>query len=251
MLKIASLTTGYNKKEIIKNISFSLEKGQIGVILGPNGAGKSTLIKSLVGILKPYSGEISLDEKNLNEIKINERAKLVSYVPQEAMFPSLSVYDSLMLGRIANFGLVSSEKDRIKVEKIIEEFHLEPFVLKNINELSGGERQKVAIARALVNDPEVIVFDEPTSNLDIANQLLIINEIKHMAKVHNAHIIIALHDINLALSIADKIICLKSGDLIAEKDTKDIDEELLTNLYGVKASIKEVDYKKIVIFGGE
>ncbi len=248
MLEIKNLSSGYYKDEVIKDISFNIEKGKTTILLGPNGSGKSTLIKTIVGILKPKKGEIILDGEDLAKMSEINRAKLVSYVSQEHSITSLSVYDTILLGRLSSFGLVAKNEDHKKVEELIEEFKLESIALKNVDELSGGERQKVAIARALVNEPKVIVFDEPTSNLDISNELLILDEIQKILVEKEIHVIIAIHDINIALQYGDKIIGIKDGCKVKELFASEIDEEFIHNLYGINCKITTLDNKPIIIF---
>ena len=204
MLEIKNLSYCYNKNSIVlDNISLSLPKGKIGIVLGKNGSGKSTLLKNILGILSPNTGSIILDDVDLINLKRNERAKLVSYVPQDITFGDLSVFETILLGRISYFNYFSRYEDEQIVRKTIKELKLEHVSNINVNELSGGEKQKVAIARALVSSPSLIIFDEPTGSLDLENEYLILNEAKKLTKEKNITILIAIHDINLALKYGD------------------------------------------------
>ena len=183
MLKISNLSFAYKKNNnVLNDINLSLKNKSIGVVLGKNGSGKSTLFKNILGILKPNQGDIKLNDLDMINIKKDLRAKKISYVPQDITFGSLSVFDSVLLGRITYFNYIVKDDDIKIVNDIIHEMKLDKIALKNVNELSGGERQKVAIARALVQEPELIIFDEPTGNLDIYNEKLILDEAKKIVK---------------------------------------------------------------------
>ena len=247
--ELKNLHYGYQKEQpILNDVSFSLEEGDIAIILGPNGAGKSTLIKCLVGLLKPEQGTISIDGTDLVSLKGKERAKLISYVPQNIAFPSLSVYDAILLGRLPYFTMSPSKKDHEETEKVIQKLSLENIASRNVDELSGGERQKVAIARALVQSSKFMVFDEPTSNLDVRNQLMILDLIEAIAKESHSMVLIAMHDINQALRIGTKFLLLQGNSLSAPFPPSELSEEKLGNLYGESCKIKEIDGERIIVF---
>ena len=160
MLKINNLTFKYRKKAplVLDDVSFTLNDGEIGIVLGKNGVGKSTLFKLIVGLIKPISGDILINDINLNKLKIKDRAKMIAYVPQSIQFGDLSVYETILSGRVSFYSLFPSKKDEEIVQNVIKEMGLEGFLNKNVNELSGGEKQKIAIARALVQEPKVLIF---------------------------------------------------------------------------------------------
>ena len=176
MLSIENLTFRYDrgKQPVLNGADLQLEQGQIGIVLGKNGSGKTTLFKNILGIHAPVSGKIRFDGENLLKMSRKERARRIAYVSQDIHFGALTVFDSSMLGRISYFGLKSGDEDYKAVEKILMDMHLEEFAFRMVDELSGGERQKIAIARAMAQEPKLMVFDEPTGNLDIANEQLII-----------------------------------------------------------------------------
>ena len=152
----------------------------------------------------PDDGSISFDGENLLKISKRERARRIAYVPQHIHFGSLSVYDSILMGRVSYFGLKAGKEDYDVVNEILADMQLESFAYRNAEDLSGGEKQKIAIARALAQDPKMLVFDEPTGNLDIANEELIIEEAKKVAREKNISILSSLHDLNQALYFGDK-----------------------------------------------
>lgn len=252
MLKVENVSFKYHKNSplILDDISLNLNDGEIGIILGKNGVGKSTLFKLIVGLIKPKSGEIFIDENNLNKMKFKDRAKLISYVPQTIEFGDLSVYETILSGRVAHYSLFPSKKDEEIVQKIIKEMHLEGFLNKNVNELSGGERQKIAIARALVQEPKVLIFDEPTGNLDIGNEQLILDEAHKICRNKNISILISIHDISIASYYGDKFFLLKDNKIKYSGDKKIINEINISDIFDVKATIKDIDNKKFIYIEG-
>ncbi len=247
MLELKDFHIGYRKgSEVVKGVSLRLKEGETTVLLGPNGSGKSTLIKGAVGAIKMRQGSIIFDGKTISSIR--ERASLLAYVPQKAELPSLSVYETILLGRLPIFGYAASKEDIEETKEVIKRLHLEPLAAKNANELSGGEAQKVMIARALVGKPKAIVFDEPTSSLDIANQMLLLKEIKDITS-EGLIVLIAMHDVNLALGIGHKFYCLKDGLIISEGGKESITPELMENLYGVRAEIHKGNNRNYIHFG--
>lgn len=248
-IEVNNLSFEYTKNsETLKDVSFKFSSGDIVAVLGVNGAGKSTLIKCLSSIYKPKSGEILVGEKNLTLLKANERARLISYVPQNIIFPDFSVFDSVLIGRKPYINIEPSKEDYKIISDTIASLGLENLALKNVNQISGGEKQKVAIARALVQSSSVILFDEPTSSLDVKNQLEVINLIKQIVQEKNMIAFVVIHDINLALKLANKFLLLKNGKVFDKGGLEIITESNLDTLYDVSTKIYENDNQKFVIF---
>ncbi len=248
-IEVNNLAFEYTKNnETLKDVSFKFSSGDIVAVLGVNGAGKSTLIKCLGSIYKPKGGQIIIDDKNLSLLKPNEKARLISYVPQNISFPDFSVFDSILIGRKPYINIEPTKDDYKIISDTINSLGLEHLVFKNVNEISGGEKQKVAIARALVQSSSVILFDEPTSSLDVKNQLEVINLIKRVVKENNLIAFVVIHDINLALKLANKFLLLKDGQVFNKGDLSIITEPNLDSLYGVSTKIYENDNQKFVIF---
>lgn len=246
--KVNDLCFEYNKnQEILKDVSFSFNEGDIVAVLGINGAGKSTLIKCLASIFKPKSGSIILDNEDLTKLNPTKRAQLISYVPQSIFFNDLSVYDSILIGRKPYIKFEPTKDDLKIIEDTIVSLNLENLAFKNVNHLSGGEKQKVAIARALVQESKVILLDEPTSNLDIKNQLEVINLIKKTVKEHQLIALNIVHDINLALKLANKFLLLKGGKVYKCGDIDVINESNLDTLYDVNSKVFNINDTKFVI----
>ena len=249
MLTVDNLTFAYKKNTppTLDKISFKLSPGEIGIFLGSNGSGKSTLFKALLGLVKADSGNVQFNNSDLLHMSNRKKAQLISYVPQNITFGELSVYDTIMLGRLSHFSLTPSREDYSCVNDIIEEMHLTRLLRQDVNSLSGGEKQKIAIAQALAGKPEILILDEPTSNLDYSNIELTMSEIFNISRSKNITVLCSFHDINQAMSIGDSYFFLKDGQLVYSGDEAIIDSELLLDVYGMNAKIADIDGRKLVI----
>ena len=251
MLNVENLTFRYSKfsRPVLNGASLELQPGEIGILLGKIGSGKTTLFKNILGIHKPGSGRILFEGEDLLKMSRKERARRIAYVPQDIHFGALTVFDSIMLGRISYFGLKSGDDDYKAVEKILMDMHLEGFAFRMVDELSGGERQKIAIARAMAQEPKLMVFDEPTGNLDIANEQLIIEEARKLAKEKNIAILSSLHDLNQALAFGDKFFFLKNGVVKYAGGREIITPEVVKDTFDVDVRIREIDGQTVVLNG--
>lgn len=251
MLKVENLKFRYSKfsRPVLNGASLELKSGEIGILLGKNGSGKTTLFKNILGINKPDSGSILFEGEDLLKMSRKERARRIAYVPQDIHFGALTVFDSIMLGRISYFGLKSGDEDYKAVEKILMDMQLESFAFRMVDELSGGERQKIAIARAMAQEPKMMVFDEPTGNLDIANEQLIIEEARKLAKEKNIAILSSLHDLNQALAFGDKFFFLKNGVVKYAGGREIITPEVVKDTFDVDVRIREIDGQTVVLHG--
>ena len=249
LLKVENLTFGYSKKQpTIKDVALSLDKGDVGVVLGPNGAGKSTLFKNILGLLKPQSGLVSIDGKDMINTSPKERAKNIAYVSQSVEMPMLSVYETILTSRIPYYNFAPSKRDREIVFKAIRDFGLEHYMNKMATNLSGGEKQIVAIARAMAQEPKEIIFDEPTSNLDISRELLLQERITKIAKENGVTILMAIHDLNLAYDMGDKFFFLKDGEIIAQGGKEAFNEENILKTFNRECNIKQIDNQIYIKF---
>ena len=251
MLKIENLSFRYVRSgyDVLNGASLELAPGQVGVVLGRNGSGKTTLFKNLLGICKPSSGKIFFDGTDLGKLSRRQRARYIAYVPQDIQFGELTVFDSVLMGRVSRFGFRAGEDDFAATEKVLEDMGLSPLAGRNVTHLSGGERQKVAIARAVAQEPRMMVFDEPTGNLDIANEQLILREAKRLAREKNIAVLCSLHDLNQALAVGDKFFFLKDGNVKYSGGKEIVTAEMIEDIFDLQVQILEVEDRKIILGG--
>ncbi len=246
-LNIEKIQFSYRNKLVLDNVTFSLNDGEVLVIVGPNGSGKSTILKCIDNILKPQSGCISIDGRDINNFKHREIAKIIGYVPQNNIkgYPA-TVFDTILLGRKPHIKWTPEKEDLEKVFKVIETLKMEQLALRDINELSGGELQKVIIGRMLAQEPSILLLDEPTSNLDLKHQLEVLELVKEQTNM-GISAIIALHDLNLALRYSNKVIMLKRGQIYASGGLEVLTPENIESVYDVRARIIKDNERLLVI----
>ena len=251
MLKIEDLRFSYSKRSapVLNGIDLELRDGEIGILLGKNGSGKTTLFKNILGIGTPSGGTIRFDGEDLLKLPKRDRARRIAYVPQHIHFGALTVYDSILMGRVSYFGLRAGKEDYDVVDRIMAEMKLESFADRNAENLSGGEKQKIAIARALVQEPRLLIFDEPTGNLDIANEELIIDEAKKAARQRGVAILSSLHDLNQALCLGDKFFLLRDGAVRYAGDESVLTSKVIGDIFDIQSRIITVDGKKVILGG--
>jgi len=239
-LEIRELSFSYNSRDVLKKVNFEVNSGEIVSILGPNGSGKTTLLKCINRMLKP-DGNIFIDGKNVNDIKQMDLARLFGYVPQRALnVLPCSIFDAVMIGRRPYIGWGSGKRDKEVVFKVLKLMGMEDMALRPFDGISGGEMQKVLIAKALAQEPKLLLMDEPTSNLDLRHQLDVLRIIGEIVEEKNVSALIAMHDLNLAARFSDKIILLKKGEVYDDGDPRSvITQESIRSVYGVEAIVEE------------
>lgn len=246
-LSINGVKFSYGSREILKGVSFEVEKGEVFSILGTNGAGKSTLLKCINRILTPKKGTVLIDNFDIREMDNSQLAKYIGYVPQKSNGNYMTVFDTLLLGRKPYIKWEVSKEDIEVVYRVLELLGLEEHTLKYTNELSGGELQKVVIGRALVQEPEVLLLDEPTNNLDIKNQLEVMEIIRDISKSEGITSVLVMHDLNLALRYSDKFALMKDGKIYAVGGREIITPENIRSVYGVDVYIEDVKGYPVVV----
>lgn len=253
MLEIKDLSFRYSRHSpmVLQGVDLTLKDGEIGILLGKNGSGKTTLFKNILGIQKPQGGSIRFDGEDLLKMNRQERARRVAYVPQNIHFGALSVFDTVLMGRVSYFGYKAGKEDEDTVWAILRDMKLEDYAARNVEQLSGGERQKIAIARALAQEPRLLVFDEPTGNLDIANEQLILSEARRVAKEKNIGILTSLHDLNQALDLGDRFFFMKDGQIRHAGGPEIVTEAVIREIFDAEVRIIEIEGKKVIINGGQ
>lgn len=241
----------YRNRPVLEDISFEINRGEFFGIVGPNGAGKTTLLKIMNCILKPKSGTVYYEGKDLYKFSRKELAKKISYVPQEQELPfSFTVEETVLMGRYPHLGVLGIEgrKDHEIAKKSMERckvFHLKE---RFVNEISGGEKQRVIIARALAQEGEVMLLDEVTAHLDISSAIEIMELLKNLQEEEGKTIIVASHDINLISNFADRIMLLVEGKLVSiEAPSRIFTEEILRSVYGERLSVIKLGNTPFVV----
>ena len=237
MLDVNRLSFAYGKRPILSDISFEAAQGEMIAVLGPNGSGKSTLLRCLNRILRPGGGKILLGNQPLETFSMETIARMIAYVPQKIETTSLTVFDAVLLGRKPYFSWFASKDDYRRVETILARFGLDALADRSLDQLSGGETQKVAIARALVQEPKLILLDEPTSALDMKNQVEILSFLRDVVQKENLLVLLSMHDINTALRYAGRFLLLKNGSLAGDVDMQGLSPELIERVYDLPVEI--------------
>lgn len=241
MVEINNITFAYNRNSryILEDVSFDIEKNQCIAILGNNGAGKSTLLKCIDRICPAEEGVVLVDNENIFKMSKTAMAKNIAYVPQNSTSINMTVFDSILLGRKPYIKWDATSEDREIVCDIIQKMKLEDFVLRNVSELSGGEAQKVMLARALAQEPKLLLLDEPTSNLDPRNQHEVLRIVKKIAQEHNICVAIIIHDLNLAIRYCDRFVFLKDSQVFSYGGLEIMTPENIEEVYQIHVHIIE------------
>jgi iron complex transport system ATP-binding protein len=248
LLEIEGIRVELGSNEILRNVSLTVERGEIVGLLGPNGSGKSTLLRTILGILRPLKGVVYVDGRRIAELSRKEIAEIIGYLPQESTDTGLKVREVVMLGRTPYIHGISWEKEDLTiVNDALEIVGLSRFQERKFSELSGGEKQKVLLARVFAQDASILLLDEPTSHLDISSQLEIMNLIKKKVG-EGCSALIAIHDINLASAYCNKLILLKRGKIAAAgRPDEVITRENIREVYGIDVEIRKFGGNPLVI----
>lgn len=238
MLRVENLSFAYGKTPILKDISLEVAPGTIQAILGPNGTGKTTLLRCIQTFLRPQSGNVFLRETPMQAMGSEELARRVAYMPQRLEEAGLTVFDAVLLGRkpYMTSWQVSSE-DLQKVEEILEKLELTDKSLRKLYQLSGGELQKTALARVLVQEAELVLLDEPTSSLDMKNKMEILSCLREFTLQRQWTVLIILHDVNDAMRFADRLLFLSHGQVVENVAVSAVTPDVFQAVYDVPVGI--------------
>ncbi|MGM9570728.1 MAG: ABC transporter ATP-binding protein [bacterium] len=238
-IKIKDVDFSYNSVHILKKVSLNVHSGEVLSIVGPNGAGKSTLLKCMVRLLKLDDGSVYLNGEDIFKMDSKELAKAMGYVPQTSrdIFP-FTVMETVLMGRKPHLKWDVNAEDLQIVDKMMRYMHVDHLAERSIDQLSGGQKQKVFVARALAQQPDVFLFDEPTSSLDIRHQLEVFETIHRLAKDEGRTIVVVVHDLNLAARFSERLVMLKNGEIFAAGTPEEvITKEHIRQVYQVEAEI--------------
>lgn len=241
ILTVDGVEFGYSSAPVLRDVSLSVDEGELLAIMGPNGVGKTTLLKCLNRVLEPRAGSVFIAGDELHAIARREIARRVGYVAQRSEAHRMTVYDVVMLGRVPRIGWGASRDDHRVTAEAIGLLELEPLALRYADELSGGELQLVRIARALAQQPRVLVLDEPTSSLDLRNQHQLMATITRVAESTSVAVIMSVHDINLAIRYATKLAMMRDGTILAAGDRSVVTKENVKAAYGIDVVVGDVE----------
>ncbi len=245
MIRVENLGFSYNnKKDIFKGVSFHLKQGEIMAVLGANGIGKTTMMRCMMGFLKLKEGEVWIDGVNTKSMTPSCFWRNISYVPQaKNLVFGYSVLDMVVMGlsQQVKFGYTPSKEDYEKAYELLKEMELEELAHRSCNSISGGQLQLVLIARALIKEPDILIMDEPESNLDMKNQLKVLEIMKKISKERNVTVIINTHYPEHALRYTDKTLILGRNSYVFDESHKAITKENIHQYFDVEASIYDVE----------
>ena len=248
MLEVKSLSFAYRcGRQILEDVSFSVPGGACLAVLGNNGAGKSTLLSCLAGLLRPRTGRVLVDGEDLLAMDAGRAARTVALVSQFAPASRLTVYDMVLLGRKPYLKWDFTAADRALTEEALARLDLSGLALRYADRLSGGEGQKVQLARALVQQPKLLLLDEPTSSLDLRSQYEVLGLVSQLCRERGLTAVAVLHDLNLALRFCHRFLLLHGGRVYAQGDASVVSPRAIREVYGMEAAVRRVDGVPVVL----
>lgn len=246
-LDIRDIRFGYDGRMVLHGLDFQVSRGQVLTILGPNGVGKTTLLRCINAMLKPATGTVLIENADVFRMRAGEIAKHMGYVAQRNDAGRMTAFDAVLLGRKPHLRWRVGDDDLRKVDAALHQLGLEHLSLRHINEMSGGELQKVCLARALVQEPSVLLLDEPTSSLDLKNQLEILHTIQHIVHEHQLTAVMTMHDLNMAMRFSDVLLCLKEGKTLFCGDRNELTADIVQQVYGIHVDILHHQNKTLIV----
>jgi len=247
ILSVSDLDFEYGGRSVLADVDFDLHGGELLAILGPNGVGKTTLLKCINAIHSPSSGQVLVEDRDVLKMKPDEIALGIGYVAQKSESARLTVFDAVLMGRKPHIVWRVGDHDLKIVDSAIRRLHMGSLSLRYIDQLSGGELQKVAIARALVQEPKLMLLDEPTSSLDLKSQIDILTMLRRVVDEHKIGAVMTMHDLNTALRYADKVLFLKDGRIHSTGPACDVTSSVVEEVYGLPVHIHTVQGHPMVV----
>lgn len=247
MIQVENLSFSYGSHPILQNVSFTLEQGECVAVLGNNGAGKSTLISCISRLRKPSSGNVLIDGSSISQLSRNQLARQIAYVSQKNELAHATVFDAVLLGRKPHMKWGPSAVDYDVAEHALRAVGMEDCRLRYVDQLSGGEQQKILLARALVQEPKLLLLDEPTSSLDLKNQYEVLGLVRRFCRERNITAVLVIHDLNLALRFCDRFLFLRGGRVLAFGGPEAVTPANIRAVYGMDAAVEQVRGVPVVI----
>jgi iron complex transport system ATP-binding protein len=247
IVDIHHLNFAYRDSEILEKIDFTVKPGELLAILGPNGVGKTTLLKCLNGMHRASAGAVMVEGIDVLKMGPMEIATKIGYVSQKNEKARLTLFDAVLMGRKPHIRWRPGDHDLKIVEATIRHLHLQDMSLRFIDQLSGGELQKVCIARALVQEPKLLLLDEPTSALDLKNQVEIMLLLRHVVDYHHIGAIMTMHDLNKAMRYADSVLMLKDGKVFSHLHPSLVTEQMIESVYGLPVEIHNINGHPMIV----
>lgn len=242
ILRVENISFSYRKRQVLSGVDFSVKAGCFCALLGPNGSGKTTLLKCINQILCQDSGSILLDGQTASSLERKDIARLVAMVPQQThLVFGFNVIDLVVMGRSSSLGTTGlpGRQDYNMAQAALEELEISHLTRRKFNELSGGERQLVLLARALCQNPRILLLDEPTSHLDFKNQFLILKKVRELTRERGLASIISIHDPNQAARYCDYVVMLKDGGILRQGSVQEVFQPIsLAELYGMEVVVQ-------------
>ncbi|AGX87973.1 ABC transporter ATP-binding protein [Candidatus Symbiobacter mobilis] len=240
MLRVRHLCFGHGSRVLLRDLDMDVRPGEMLAVLGPNGAGKTTLLKVLAHLWMPHAGSLLLDDVPLTGLTPPERARRVSYLPQQSEAAPVTVFEAVLLGRVPHLGWQVGEADLARVDNVLAHLHLAPLADRCCMALSGGELQKVLIGRALAQEPRLLLLDEPVNHLDLANQIDVLSLVRASTREQGLITLVVIHDLNLALRFADRFLLLDGHGGCETFPMDALSPDRVRRAYGVPVARGEV-----------
>lgn len=247
ILTVQGLSFAYPGRPVLTDASFTVARGEVVAILGTNGTGKTTLLKCLNRILQPQSGAVMIEGQSLTAFSRNTLAQKLGYVEQQRQGSRATVFNAVLMGRKPYIRWDVTAEDMAIANQALAMLGLSDLALRHLDELSGGELQKVVIARALAQQPEILLMDEPTSSLDLKNQMEVLQITRRISRENDIAVVVAMHDLNLALRFAERFILLKDGAIFAAGGQEVMTAENIESVYDVPVTLLEHQGRRMVM----